>query len=68
VPLGECGDGRRPRLRFDLATVAAALSAHRSNDGPRQLGIAAAPTTTGRRRQAHTTVELLPIHGRREAA
>ena len=70
VALGACGDGRRPRLRFDLATVAAALTDRRMS-GRSQVDEMPAKRDVPQHRRARasgTGVELLPIRGRPEAA
>lgn len=57
VPLGEPGEGRRPRLRFDPERVADALSArpHPRTDPQ--------PKRAPRRRPPLARADLLPIRG-----
>lgn len=67
VPMGHDGDGRRPRLRFDLAAVPAALAALTT---PRPSGVARATAVSPAPRRARTNAsspDLLPIRGRRTA-
>jgi excisionase family DNA binding protein len=62
------GSGPRARLRFDLDEVRCRTSCSGSRES---VGVDPAPTTTSRlrrRRLSGTSVELLPIRGRSEAA
>ncbi len=67
VPLGARGDGRRPRLRFNLPTVAAALA---TQNRRRATDMPDSPRAASRKRRRTTgaSVQLLPIRGRSEAA
>lgn len=70
IRLGACGDGRRPRLRFDLAVVADRLTARDTSERS-QPAVLPAQTQVSARRRARslgTSVDLLPIRGRSEAA
>jgi hypothetical protein len=68
VPMGHDGDGRRPRLRFDLAAVPAALAAL-TTPRPRGVAPATAPKPATRRpRTGAISPDLLPIRGRRAAS
>jgi hypothetical protein len=55
------GNGKRPRLRFDLEQAIACYTSRRSS-GPDSAQAKASPRR--RRRPLGRTVELLPIHGR----
>ncbi len=60
------GDGTRPRLRFDAATVAQRLAARGGSERPKHQASPGRPLKPGarRRRAAGGSVELLPIHTR----
>jgi hypothetical protein len=59
------GDGPRPRLRFDVERVAAAMASGQVNRRPDEPESGAAPSSSRRRRRRRTGtgVELLPIRG-----
>jgi hypothetical protein len=64
------GDGRRPRLRFDVAQAVAAWTALPSGSRSEQPGDGAAPRNRGGRprRSTGTGASLLPIRGTGRAA
>jgi len=70
IRLGDSGDGRRPRLRFDLAVVADRLTARDAGERSQPAVVPAQPQVSPRRRARSlgTDVDLLPIRGRSGAA
>lgn len=66
VPLGETGEGRRPRLRFDAETVAERLRARSQGKGSPTPNVRSRPASPDRARQVTPSGRpLLPLRPRR---